>query len=157
MLDVKYFSLYENVLCFDYKVWAKTNVYWFDFHNGTRADWNCTLYKSIFFCSFKIYMWNRACRQALSSSIYTKSSYVLYGFSLINAEKIFIFLKGYFTINGIYVMEFLTPSWRQLAGCLGPLGEGVILLAILAYLIQPWRLLVWATGFPLITIFFIIP
>lgn len=61
------------------------------------------------------------------------------------------------TLNGIYAMEFLTPSWRQLAGCLGPLGEGIIILAILAYVIQPWRLLTWVTAFPFITILFIIP
>ncbi|CAL8122318.1 unnamed protein product [Orchesella dallaii] len=66
-------------------------------------------------------------------------------------------LAGYMTINGIYAIEFLTPSWRQLASCLGPLGEGVILLGILAYLIEPWRLLTWATAFPFISIIFMVP
>lgn len=63
--------------------------------------------------------------------------------------------SGYMTINGIYSMEFLTPRWRQLAGCLGPLGEGIILLAILAWAIQPWRLLIWAVASPFLTIFFV--
>lgn len=59
---------------------------------------------------------------------------------------------GYMTINGIYSMEFLTPKWRQLAGCLGPLGEGIILLSILAYFIQPWRILIWTVASPFLTI-----
>jgi len=65
--------------------------------------------------------------------------------------------EGYLSLNGIYTMEFLTPAWRQLGGCLGPLGEGVIILAILAYFIQPWRLLMVATTLPMASILIMIP
>ncbi|XP_021952032.2 organic cation transporter protein [Folsomia candida] len=66
-------------------------------------------------------------------------------------------LAGYFSLNGIYTMEFLTPRWRQLGGCLGPLGEGLMILGVLAYFIRPWRLLLWATTFPFVTVLFVYP
>ncbi|CAG7729670.1 unnamed protein product [Allacma fusca] len=66
---------------------------------------------------------------------------------------------GYILISAIYSMEFHTTEYRQVCGSVGPWGEGVMLLGLLAYLIRPWRHLCWATTVPFLLIlgFFFVP
>jgi hypothetical protein len=51
-------------------------------------------------------------------------------------------------------MEFLTPNWRMLCSALSIYPFGEMLLPILAYNIQSWRLLTVMTGAP---IFLLLP
>ncbi|CAG7832469.1 unnamed protein product [Allacma fusca] len=63
---------------------------------------------------------------------------------------------GFLSISAIYAMEFLTPQYRVLAS-VGPFGEGIMLLGLVAYLIRPWRSLVWVTILPFFAIAAIFP
>ncbi|CAG7821604.1 unnamed protein product [Allacma fusca] len=57
-----------------------------------------------------------------------------------------------------YPMEFLTPRWRCVSGsAAGPLGEGVMTLAILARYFRPWRQLCLATSVPMMIMFLTYP
>ncbi|ODN00544.1 Organic cation transporter 1 [Orchesella cincta] len=67
---------------------------------------------------------------------------------------------GCINVSSMAVMEFMTPKWRSLSNCLGPMGEGVMLLSCIAYFIRPWRLLYLATAVPyvlIIPIYFFLP
>ncbi|CAL8116537.1 unnamed protein product [Orchesella dallaii] len=67
---------------------------------------------------------------------------------------------GCINVSSMAVMEFMTPKYRSLSNCLGPMGEGVMLLSLIAYFIRPWRLLYLATLIPyilIIPIYFFLP
>ncbi|CAG7832514.1 unnamed protein product [Allacma fusca] len=66
-------------------------------------------------------------------------------------------ISTYMVMATIYPMEFFTPKYRSLSGTLGPWGEGVILLALLAYFFPSWRTLSWVTCLPMTLIFFTFP
>ncbi|CAG7819617.1 unnamed protein product, partial [Allacma fusca] len=66
-------------------------------------------------------------------------------------------LSGYLGLTSVYTMEFQTPRWRPLCGAVGPWGEGIMILAALAYFIPSWRLLTMATSLPFILIIGIYP
>lgn len=54
-------------------------------------------------------------------------------------------------------MEFMPKRFRSLANCIGPLGEGVMILSVMSYYIRPWRTLYWMTTMPFALIVFIFP
>jgi hypothetical protein len=64
---------------------------------------------------------------------------------------------GCLSIATIYSMEFLTPSARTIPGSIGPWGEGLMLLAGLAYLVRPWRTLIWYSMTPYFLLLLLIP
>ncbi|CAG7727980.1 unnamed protein product [Allacma fusca] len=66
-------------------------------------------------------------------------------------------LSGFMGMSTIYPMEFLTPKWRQLCGSVGPWGEGVMLLALMAYFWRNWRQFLWISCLPFILVIFICP
>lgn len=45
-------------------------------------------------------------------------------------------------------MEFMPPKQRSLSTAVGPTGEGIMILSILAYFFRPWRTLYWITVAP---------
>lgn len=55
------------------------------------------------------------------------------------------------------VVEVMPTKWRSLSNCIGPTGEGIMILSLLAYLIRPWRTLYWATVAPFVLIVVIYP
>lgn len=71
--------------------------------------------------------------------------------------KILVGVIGCLSIAAIYSMEFLTPRYRPIAGSVGPWGEGVMLLAGLAYFVRPWRTLIWYSMVPYLLLLVLIP
>ncbi|CAL8092517.1 unnamed protein product [Orchesella dallaii] len=66
-------------------------------------------------------------------------------------------ISGFMGLSTIYPMEFLTPKYRMLTGGVGPWGEGIILLALLANYFTEWRTLVWITALPFVFVFISVP
>lgn len=54
-------------------------------------------------------------------------------------------------------IEFMPPEKRSLSSAVGPTGEGIMILSILAYFFRPWRMLYWITVAPFSLIFLIYP
>ncbi|CAG7822329.1 unnamed protein product [Allacma fusca] len=52
-------------------------------------------------------------------------------------------------LTTVYPMEFLTPKWRTMCGAMGPWGEGLMTLSLLAYYFRPWRELCLVTAAPM--------
>jgi hypothetical protein len=52
-------------------------------------------------------------------------------------------------------MEFLTPTWRTICGCISFWAIGEMFLGLFGYLIVPWRTLSWATSLPAFGIFIV--
>ena len=57
-------------------------------------------------------------------------------------------------LSSVYPLELMTPKWRTLSGAAGPWGEGVMTLALLAYLCPSWRMLTVLTSIPMIFMYF---
>jgi MFS family permease len=55
--------------------------------------------------------------------------------------KDILYFIGYYCIYSIYLMEFLTPTYRVVCGSLGLWFLGEMCLALAAYLISSWRIL----------------
>ncbi|CAG7733132.1 unnamed protein product [Allacma fusca] len=53
-------------------------------------------------------------------------------------------LGGFYCVYYIFLMEFLTPKWRTIAGCVSIWSVGIMSLALLAYLLPSWRYLTCA-------------
>ncbi|CAG7733131.1 unnamed protein product [Allacma fusca] len=53
-------------------------------------------------------------------------------------------LGGFYCVYYIFFMEFLTPKWRTIAGCVSLWSVGIMTLALLAYLLKSWRYLTCA-------------
>ncbi|CAG7723505.1 unnamed protein product [Allacma fusca] len=53
-------------------------------------------------------------------------------------------LGGFYCVYYIFLMEFLTPKWRTIAGCVSIWSVGIMTLALLAYLLKSWRYLTCA-------------
>ncbi|CAG7832512.1 unnamed protein product, partial [Allacma fusca] len=66
-------------------------------------------------------------------------------------------IATYMVVGAIYPMEFFTPKYRSLSGTIGPWGEGVMLLALLAYLFPDWKTLSWISSLPMILVFISLP
>ena len=64
---------------------------------------------------------------------------------------------GSFVVCYVHLMEFLTPKWRTICGCVSLMPEGEMLLALLAYLISSWRLLTIATAAPVFVLVLFYP
>ncbi|CAG7723726.1 unnamed protein product [Allacma fusca] len=64
---------------------------------------------------------------------------------------------GSFTVYLVHLMEFLTPSWRAVCGCVSfwPLGE--MLLGLVAYLVPNWRFITIATAIPAYVVLLFLP
>jgi hypothetical protein len=60
-------------------------------------------------------------------------------------------------MSTIYPLEFMTPSRRLLIGSVGPWGEGIMILALLAYFVQTWRNLLLISAFPFLFVLIVIP
>ena len=66
-------------------------------------------------------------------------------------------LASFLGVTSIYTMEFLTPDMRPLGGAVGPWGEAIMLMSLLAYYIRSWRNLLWANVVPFGLIFVVYP
>ncbi|OXA60960.1 solute carrier family 22 member 13 [Folsomia candida] len=66
-------------------------------------------------------------------------------------------IQCFINVTGAGVMEFMPPKFRSLANCIGPLGEGIMILSVISYYVRPWRTLYWITTAPFVLIIFIFP
>jgi MFS family permease len=64
---------------------------------------------------------------------------------------------GYYVVYSIYLIEFLTPSWRTICGCVSLWFLGELILTLFAYFIPSWRILTLATSLPGLLIFLTYP
>jgi len=64
---------------------------------------------------------------------------------------------GFYVVYSIYLIEFLTPSWRTISGCLSLWFLGEMALAVAAYLMPSWRLLTLVTSSTAFLIFLAYP
>ncbi|CAG7832213.1 unnamed protein product [Allacma fusca] len=66
-------------------------------------------------------------------------------------------MGGCFVVYLVHLMEFLTPSWRTICGCvsLWPIGE--MLLGLIAYLVPNWRYLTVITALPTFLVLLMFP
>ncbi|OXA36584.1 Organic cation transporter protein [Folsomia candida] len=64
---------------------------------------------------------------------------------------------GCFVVYMNYLMEFLTPSFRTICGCVSLWAVGEMMLAFIAYNLPHWRHLTFATTLPTFLIFFAYP
>jgi len=55
------------------------------------------------------------------------------------------------------VVEVMPPKYRSLSNCIGPTGEGLMILSVMAYFIRPWRNLFWWSILPFSLILIIYP
>jgi hypothetical protein len=53
---------------------------------------------------------------------------------------------GFYVVYSIYLIEFLTPSWRTICGCVSFWFLGEMALTLAAYLMPPWRILTIVTS-----------
>jgi len=60
-------------------------------------------------------------------------------------------------MSTIYPLEFMTPNRRLLIGSVGPWGEGIMLLALLAYFVPVWRNLLVVSSLPFLVVFIVVP
>ncbi|XP_021946577.2 organic cation transporter-like protein [Folsomia candida] len=66
-------------------------------------------------------------------------------------------IPAYINITCMAAIEFMPPEKRSLSSAVGPTGEGIMILSILAYFFRPWRMLYWITVAPFSLIFLIYP
>ncbi|XP_021957175.1 organic cation transporter protein [Folsomia candida] len=66
-------------------------------------------------------------------------------------------VTSFMNVTLVGVVEVMPTKWRSLSNCIGPTGEGIMILSLLAYLIRPWRTLYWATVAPFVLIVVIYP
>ena len=64
---------------------------------------------------------------------------------------------GFYVVYNIYLIEFLTPSWRTICGCVSIWFIGEMLLTLFAYFIPSWRMLTLAASLPTLLIFLTFP
>ncbi|CAL8107343.1 unnamed protein product [Orchesella dallaii] len=75
---------------------------------------------------------------------------------------LFRFVTG-FAVGGCYVvylnylMEFLTPQYRTVCGCVSLWAVGEMLLALVGYYMPGWRQINWITSLPVFTILLAYP
>ena len=66
-------------------------------------------------------------------------------------------IGGFYCVYYIYLIEFLTPSFRTICGCLSIWFLGEFTLVLFAYYIESWRILTVATSIPSFFILLIYP
>ncbi|OXA44164.1 solute carrier family 22 member 15-like [Folsomia candida] len=66
-------------------------------------------------------------------------------------------ISGFMGMSTIYPLEFMTPNYRLLIGSVGPWGEGIMLFALLAYYVAPWRSLLFYSALPFIFVIVVVP
>lgn len=57
----------------------------------------------------------------------------------------------------VAVVEVMPTRWRSFSNCIGPTGEGLMILSVLSYFIRPWRTLYLVTLAPFGLIVIIYP